>query len=108
MRYEKVICAVAFINVESQERDLTVNGAYPVGGPKSMLIDNVGYQYDTVVQIGDRGSHNFVSGRFVPQLLANVLFSAERVNPDATYMSVVIGIQGSKTTPVVRDIPITK
>lgn len=102
----KLVCAVAFINTGGVRR-LGLNAR---GEPRSQLIDNRGNQYQPAIRIGEREESGYMllGETFVPQVPVNVLFVTGDVPPDATHMTVVIGINGFKTTPVVRDMPITK
>jgi len=99
----RLACTVAFISTGSM-RELHLYGTWVGGG--SELIDNRGNKYHTAVQIGSRGPETSVFARFVPQVPVNVHFMTEDVHPEATHMTIVIHIEGFKTPPVLRDIPI--
>lgn len=99
-----LVCSVAFVNTGSV-RQLRLHGARK---PRSQLIDNRGNQYQPAIQIGARADKYQLYERFVPEVPVNVQFVTADVRADATHMTVVIGIDSFKATPVVRDIPITK
>ncbi len=107
----KLDCSVAFVNTGSV-RELAVNARH--GEPRSQLIDNKGNQYPPRIGIGerwdeDRGYFGFpLKETFVPEVPVIVHFVTEDVSADATHMTVVVGINGFKATPVVRNIPIIK
>lgn len=111
----KMICTVSFQNNGSEERTLKVWGQTAfTNTPYSNLYDNQGNQYPVVVQIGKKKSSDVplstqpVVEKFIPQLPVNVNFLAESVHPEATHISVVIGIEGFKKSVTIKNIPITK
>lgn len=111
-------CVVALINAGEEERELTLNGG-DWNKPSSQLIDNRGNQYPTAIRIRGRPTNNYLHEKFVPKVPVNVIFSPYEVrrrgdeptwgdvHEAATHMTVVIGIDGFKKSPVLRDIPIS-
>lgn len=102
------ICTVTFINNGREERKLHIWGKRgPINRPYSNVYDNLGNQYSVDIQIGSH-RYNPLNEKFIPGLPVNVNFVAVDVRPEATSMSVTIGIEEIKRPIAIRNIPITK
>ena len=101
-----LVCTVTFINTGNEEKAFTILGRNH--SPESRLIDNRGNQWPVErIEIGRR-KEIYVRERFLPQLPVNVHFFASDVPESATSVTIVIGIDQMRTSPVLRDVPIAR
>lgn len=108
---KNTICTITFTNNDKEERQLHLWGQRSFNSRLySNMYDNLGNQYPVYIQIGNQRSHGAQSleEKFVPGLPVNVNFVAEDVTPEASSMSVVIGIEEIRRPVAIKNIPITR
>lgn len=106
-RAKTITCLVAIVNTTNEDRVLVINPSGS-GSPHSALMDEQSRQYSHGIEIAGQFSPFGQRVRFVPQVPTGVGFVIYDTDAEPTRMTVVIGIEGFKRLPAVRDMPVTK
>lgn len=98
------ICNIYIMNNGGSDKEIILN----CSPERSSMVDNFGNKHAISVRIGARESSFGLSEIFLPKLFVNVFFIAKEVKPEATHLTLIIGINSFKNMVSVRNIPIIK